>query len=172
MANESCKIALCPGSYDPVTLGHLNIIERSAGLFDKVIVVVLINPEKTYAFSAQERVDMLKAVTADMPNVEVTFYDGLVAQYAKARGACALIKGLRAVTDFEYEFQMSLINKKMNPELETVFINTDQRYMFLSSSAVREIARFGGDISDFVPHAVQDQIRQRLGTTQDREDAP
>lgn len=172
MADKGCKIALCPGSYDPVTLGHLNIIERSAGLFDKVIVVVLINPEKEYAFSAQERVDMLKAVTADLPNVEVAFYDGLVAQYAQARGACALIKGLRAVTDFEYEFQMSLINKKLNPDLETVFINTDQRYMFLSSSAVREIARFGGDISDFVPHAVQDKIRQRLGTTQDREDAP
>lgn len=170
MASESCKIALCPGSYDPVTLGHLNIIERSAGLFDKVIVVVLINPQKTYSFSAEERVEMLKAVTKGLPNVEVTHYDGLVAEYAKSRGACALIKGLRAVTDFEYEFQMSLINKKMNPDLETVFINTDQRYMFLSSSAVREVARFGGDISDFVPHVVQDQIWQRL-VQRDKEDA-
>ena len=171
MASEGCRIVLCPGSYDPVTLGHVNIIERTAGLFDKVIVVVLINPEKEYAFSAQERVDMLKAVTADLPNVEVAEYNGLVAQYAKARGACALIKGLRVVMDFEYEFQMSHINKKKNPEMETVIINADQRYMFLSSSAVREIARFSGDISDFVPHAVLDQIRQRLGTTQDREDA-
>lgn len=156
------RIALCPGSYDPATLGHLNIIERSAGLFDKVIVVVLINPQKTYAFSAEERVEMLQAITGKLPNVEVTHYNGLVAEYAKQRGACALIKGLRAVTDFEYEFQMALINTKLNPALETVFINTDVRYMYLSSSAVREVARFGGDISDFVPPALQKQIRERL----------
>ena len=163
MCNDmECRIALCPGSYDPLTLGHLNIIERGAGLFDKVIVVVLINPQKSYAFSAEERAEMLRKVTSHIPNVEVASYNGLVAEYARQRRACALIKGLRAVTDFEYEFQMALINKKLNADLETVFINSDQRYTFLSSSAVREVARFGGSISDFVPHQVQEQIRDRL----------
>ncbi len=152
------RIALCPGSYDPVTLGHLNIIERSAGLFDKVIVVVLINAQKSYAFSAGERVEMLREVTRTLPGVEVAHYDGLVAEYANMRGACALVKGLRAVTDFEYEFQMALINKKLNPALETVFMNTDQRFMYLSSSAVREVARYGGDISGFVPEALRIQV--------------
>ncbi len=156
------KIALCPGSYDPVTFGHLNIIERSAGLFDRVIVVVLINAQKAYAFNSRERVQMLREVTQGLPNVEVAHYDGLVAEYAQMRGACALVKGLRAVTDFEYEFQMALINKKLNPALETVFINTDQRYMYLSSSAVREVARYGGDISGFVPEALQQRIQGRL----------
>lgn len=156
------RIALCPGSYDPVTLGHLNIIERCTALFDKVVVVVLINPDKTYAFSPEERVEMLKACTKDMPKVEVARYSGLVAEYAKQRGACALVKGLRAVTDFEYEFQMGQINTRLNPKLETVFINTDMRYMYLSSSAVREVARFGGDIGGFVPKMLEKQIRQRL----------
>lgn len=156
------RIALCPGSYDPVTLGHLNIIKRAASLFDKVIVVTLINPDKTYSFSSGERVEMLQQVTAGMGNVEVDSYGGLVAEYAEKRGACALVKGLRAVTDFEYEFQMALINQKLNPDLETVFINTDMRFMYLSSSAVREVARFGGDISGFVPQELEQQIWNRL----------
>lgn len=156
------RIALCPGSYDPVTFGHLNIIRRCAGLFDKVIVVVLLNAEKSYAFSSEERVEMLTKVTGDLPNVEIDSYGGLVADYARQVGACALAKGLRAVTDFEYEFQMALINKKLNPELETVFITTDSQFMYLSSSAVREVARFGGDLTDFVPPQLAGTIRERL----------
>jgi pantetheine-phosphate adenylyltransferase len=157
------RIALCPGSYDPVTWGHVNIIRRCAGLFDKVIVVALINTEKQYAFSAGERVEMLEIVTAGLPNVEVDRYDGLVADYARKAGACALVKGLRAVTDFEYEFQMALINKKLMPELESVFITTDARFMYLSSSSVKEVARFGGSLSDFVPRELEPMILGRLG---------
>ncbi len=156
------RVALCPGSYDPVTLGHVNIVERSAALFDKVIVVVLVNSEKTYSFSTEEREAMLRAVTGHLPNVEVASYDGLVADYARLRGASALVKGLRAVTDFEYEFSMSLINKKLNPKLESVFITTDAQYMYLSSSMVKEVARYGGAIGDFVPAALEAQVRERL----------
>ncbi|MDL2293913.1 pantetheine-phosphate adenylyltransferase [Ruminococcaceae bacterium OttesenSCG-928-D13] len=163
------RIALCPGSYDPVTWGHLNIIQRCAGLFDKVIVVALVNSEKTYAFSSAERVEMLERVTADLDNVEVDQYGGLVAEYAREHGACALVKGLRAVTDFEYEFQMALINKKLMPDLESVFITTDARFMYLSSSAVKEVARFGGDLSDFVPMELERMILDRLGPKAKRE---
>ena len=155
------RIAICPGSYDPVTFGHLNVIKRSAVLFDKVIVAVMVNSEKTTMFTAEQRVKMLKEATADIPNVEIEESSGLVAEYAKQKGASALIKGLRAVTDFEYEFQMALINKKLNPGLETVFIATDMQFMFLSSSSVREIANFGGDLSDFVPLSVEKAIREK-----------
>ncbi len=156
------RIAICPGSYDPVTNGHLNIIERCSGLFDRVIVVALVNAKKTYAFSQEERVDMLRRVTAHLPNVEVDADSGLVAEYARKRGACALVKGLRAVTDFEYEFQMALINKKLNPGLETVFITTDAQFMYLSSSAVREIASYGQDLAGFVPPQLACEITKRL----------
>lgn len=156
------RIAICPGSYDPVTKGHVNIIERSAKLFDKVIVVVMVNVEKKASFNVEERVEMLKLVTRDIPNVEVEFHAGLVAKYAMEKGACALVKGLRAVTDFEYEFQMALINKKLNPQLETMFITTDAKFMYLSSSSAREVARFGGDLSDFVPPVIEKMIYKRL----------
>ena len=156
------RVAVCPGSYDPVTYGHINIIKRSARLFDKVIAVVMHNVEKKCAFTAEERLDMLRTVTRDIGNVEAASYDGLVAEFAREQGACALVKGLRAVTDFEYEFQMSLINKKLNPELETMFITTDIRFMFLSSSSVREIARYGGDLSEFVPREIEGKILSRL----------
>ncbi|MGD9559528.1 MAG: pantetheine-phosphate adenylyltransferase [Oscillospiraceae bacterium] len=156
------RIAICPGSYNPVTRGHLNIIERSAALFDKVIAVVSFNADKKYAFSAEERVQMLREVTGHLPNVEVDAYMGLVAEYARLKKASALVKGLRAVSDFEYEFQMALINKKLNPELETIFINTEMRFMYLSSSAVREIASFGGDLSAFIPPQIVAGIEERL----------
>lgn len=156
------RIAICPGSYDPVTYGHVNIIERACTLFDKVIVAVMINPDKQYSFNAEERSEMLHLVTGHLPNVEVDVNVGLVADYAREKDACALVKGLRAVSDFEYEFQMALTNKKLNPKLETVFINTAAQFMYLSSSTVREVARFGGDISDFVPPALEPMIRQRL----------
>ena len=167
------RIAICPGSYDPVTNGHINIIERSTRLFDKVIVVVLVNPNKQCDFSQKERVRMLKISLEGLPNIEVDCCDGLVAEYAKAKGATALVKGLRAMSDFEYEFQMALINKKLNPELETVFVTTDINNTFLSSSAVREVARFGGSLEGFVPKALERELYDRLampGTGKEKED--
>ncbi len=156
------RIAICPGSYDPVTNGHLNIIERCSGLFDKGIVVALLNAKKTYAFSQEERTNMLRRVTGHLPNVEVDTDNGLVAEYARKRGAHALVKGLRAVTDFEYEFQMALINKELNPALETVFITTDAKFMYLSSGAVREIASYGQNLAGFVPPQLEREITKRL----------
>jgi pantetheine-phosphate adenylyltransferase len=156
------RIAICPGSYDPPTYGHLNIVRRSAGLFDKVIVAVMVNPDKQNWFTPEERVEMLRAITADISNVEVEAHSGLVAEYAREKKACALVKGLRAVTDFEYEFQMALINKKLNEELETMFITTDAQFMYLSSSTVREIASFGGELTDFVPSQIETAIKVRM----------
>lgn len=156
------RIAICPGSYDPVTKGHVNIIERAAKLFDKVIVLVMVNPAKQNIFSQQERVDMIRMVTGGLPGVEVDAFSGLVADYARDKGAHTLVKGLRAVSDFEYEFQMAMINKKLNPELETIFITTDANYMYLSSSAVRQIAMFDGPISDFVPPEIEQPVLKRL----------
>ena len=150
------KIAICPGSFDPVTKGHVDILERSSKLFDKVIAVVLVNPTKTPTFTTEERVDLIKRVTTHIPNLEVDSYTGLVADYAQLKNAHTLIKGLRAVTDFEYEFQQALINKKLNPELETLFMVTNQENMYLSSTLVRQIAEFGGDIDMFVPVQIKD----------------
>ncbi|MGN0453326.1 MAG: pantetheine-phosphate adenylyltransferase [Ruminococcus sp.] len=156
------KIAICPGSFDPVTLGHLDIIERASGLFDRVIVAVLCNAEKHPSFTVEERMELLKETTGKFPNVEVDSFDGLLVDYAKKKGAVAVVKGLRAVSDFEYEFQMSMINKKLYPELETVYLNTSQDYMYLSSSVIKQIASFGGDISNFVPELISDKIVDRL----------
>lgn len=156
------RIAICPGSFDPVTLGHLDIIRRAAPLFDQVIVAVTVNPNKTPTFSPEERLDFLRRCTRDIPNVVVDRCDGLLADYARSKGACALLKGLRAVTDFEYEFQMALINKKLNPELETMFMTTSSAYMYLSSSAVRQVAGYGGDISEFVPAQILQDVMGRF----------
>ncbi len=156
------KIAICPGSFDPVTLGHLDIITRASGLFDKVIVAVLCNTSKNPSFTVEERMDFLRQVTAGFDNVEIDSFNGLLVDYAKEKGAVAVVKGLRAVSDFEYEFQMSMINKKLYPEVETVYLNTSQDYMYLSSSVVKQIASFGGDISNFVPEIIHDKIVDRL----------
>ncbi len=156
------KIAICPGSFDPVTKGHVDILERSSKLFDKVIAVVLVNPTKTPTFTTEERVDLIKRVTTHIPNLEVDSYTGLVADYAQLKNAHTLIKGLRAVTDFEYEFQQALINKKLNPELETLFMVTNQEYMYLSSTLVRQIAEFGGDIDMFVPEQIKDILKEKM----------
>ena len=153
--------AICPGSFDPVTLGHLDIIRRAASMFDKVIVAVMGNYSKTPCFTAQERVEFLKRAI-DLPNVEVDAFDGLLADYAKIKKAKALVKGLRAVSDFEYEFQMALANKRLNPDLETVFLTTTAENRFLSSSVVRRISVYGGDISEFVPSCIIDDINKRL----------
>ena len=156
------RTVIYPGSFDPVTLGHLQVIRRAAKMFDKVIVAVLINSSKTPTFSVDERMDLLRQVTADLDNVEIAGFDGLLAEYARERGVNAIVKGLRAVSDFEYEFQMAIANKKLNPDLETIFITADSDMMYLSSSMVREIGSMGGDISDFVPAEIHEKIKNRI----------
>lgn len=156
------KIAICPGSFDPITKGHVDIIERTCKLFDKVYAVVMVNPTKVPTFSTEERMELIKACTKHLDNVEVECYAGLIADYAKQKGACTLVKGLRAVTDFEYEFQQALTNKKLNPNLETLFMVTNQEYMYLSSTIVRQIANFGGDISQFVPEEIKDKLIEKM----------
>ncbi len=154
--------AVCPGSFDPVTLGHIDIIKRASATFDKVIVAVMTNTAKTPSFTAQERVEMLRLATKGIDNLEVDVYDGLLAEYVKQKGATAIVKGLRAVSDFEYEFQQALTNKKLNPHAETVFFTTSAENMYLSSSIVKSIASMNGDISDFVPACIHDVIKKRL----------
>ena len=157
------KIAVCPGSFDPITNGHLEIIRRASRMFDKVIVVVMSNYfKKTGAFTPEERVDLIKRATCDIPNVEVELSYGLLADYAREKKAIAIVKGLRAVSDFDTEFQQALANKKLNPEVETVFLTASGENMYLSSSVVKQICGFGGDISEFVPPAIRDDIEKRL----------
>ena len=156
------KIAICPGSFDPITKGHVDIIERTSKLFDKVYAVVMVNPSKTPTFTTEERVDMIKKCTAHLENVEAESFEGLIADYAKQKNASTLVKGLRAVTDFEYEFQQALTNKKLNPNLETLFMVTNQEYMYLSSTIVRQIAEFGGDIEQFIPHEIKDELIRKM----------
>ena len=158
------KIAICPGSFDPVTFGHLDIINRARKIFDHLIVAVLVNPNKHTSFTVEERINMLKRATADMPNIEIVGFEGLLADYAKIRNATAIVKGLWALSDFEYEFQMALTNKKLNPNLETLFLTTRAENMYLSSSIVKQVASFDGDISNFVPECILDDITQRLYT--------
>ena len=157
------RIAVCPGSFDPVTLGHLDIITRASRLFDKVIVLISRNAGKSQpSFTATERMLMIEAVTQDLDNVVIDILDGLLADYVESVGAIAIVKGLRAVSDFEYEFQMALVNKKLYAGAETVFLTTAAENMYLSSSVVKQIAYFGGDISHFVPEQILDDIKQRL----------
>ena len=156
------NIAVCPGSFDPVTRGHLDIIHRAAAMFDKLIVVVMSNPSKKCSFTPEERVALIKKSLHGLDNVEVDCYDGLLAEYAAKCGACAIIKGLRAMSDFEYEFQMALTNKKLNPDVETLFLTTSAENMYLSSSMVRQIAGMGGDVSEFVSSEILEDIKTRL----------
>ena len=156
------NIGFYAGSFDPFTNGHLHIIKIASKMFDKVIVAVLVNPSKQPSFSIRERIDLLREATQDIQGIEIVSFDGLLATYAKEKKAVAIVKGLRAVSDFEYEFQMALTNKKLNPELETIFLTTNSQYMYLSSSMVKQVASFGGDISDFVPACLYDKIYNRL----------
>ncbi len=158
----SGSTAICPGSFDPVTVGHLDIIRRASSMFDKVIVVVMNNTAKHPLFSADERVEMLKKTTSSLENVDIDSYDGLLAEYAKLKNAKAIVKGLRAVSDFEYEFQMALTNKKLNPDVDTVFLTARAENMFLSSSIVKQIGSMGGDIGGFVPDEIRDTVLLRL----------
>ena len=156
------KTVICPGSFDPVTLGHLDIITRAAGMFSKVVVAVLVNSSKTHTFSTEERIELLTEAVSALPNVEIVSFEGLLAEYCKTCGIDTIVKGLRAVSDFEYEFQMAIANKKLNPKLETIFLTADADSTFLSSSMVREIGSMGGDISNFVPACVHDRIIKKL----------
>ncbi len=156
------RIAICPGSFDCITLGHLDIIARAAAMFDEIIVVAMNNQDKKYTFTSKERIDMIKKSTAGIKNVTVDLYDGLLADYAAKKHASAIIKGLRAMSDFEYEFQMALANKKLNPQVETLFLTTSTENMYLSSSMVKQIAVMGGDVSDFVPPVILDDILKKL----------
>ena len=163
------RIAVCPGSFDPVTLGHVDIISRAAALFDRVIVLVSKNVDKNPVFSAEERVELIKKSVSDLKNVEVESFDGLLAEYVKDKKACAIVKGIRAMTDFENEFQMALVNRKLYGDAETVFLVARSENMYLSSSVVRQIASFGGDISSFVPDEIAETIMQRLHKKQEAE---
>ena len=154
------KKAIYPGSFDPVTLGHLDIIKRSAALVDHLIVGVLNNNTKTPLFSVDERVNMLKEVTKDIPNVEVLSFSGLV-DFARQHKVQTIIRGLRAVTDFEYELAMSQTNRVAAPDIDTIFLNTSLKYAYLSSSIVKEMAMYGGDISKFVPACIIETVRER-----------
>ena len=155
-------LAVCPGSFDPVTVGHLDIIRRAAAMYPRLIVVVMINAAKAPSFSPEERVDMLQQVMSDLPNVIVDVYDGLLADYMRQKQANVIIKGLRAMSDFEYEFQQALINKRLYGAAETSFLITSADNMYLSSSLVRTIASMGGDIGEFVPAVIAPKIQEKL----------
>ncbi len=157
------RIAVCPGSFDPVTNGHLDIVSRGAKIFDKVIVAVLTNSKKQPLFTVEERLALLREVTRDLPNVEVDSFNGLLIDYMRAKGAKVLIKGLRAISDFEYEMQMAAINKKLDNDVETFFMMTNSQYSFLSSSIVKELAAYQASVSDLVPPPVERALRAKLG---------
>ena len=156
------KIAIYPGSFDPVTSGHLNIIRRAAGIFDKLIVCVMVNAGKNPMFTLEERVELIRRITRDLPNVEVDCSDELLANYARRVGSCVIVKGLRATSDFENEFQMALINHKINPELDTMFLPAESQYMYLSSSTVKELGSYGVDLSDFLPQEIIPDFQKRI----------
>ena len=163
------RIAIYPGSFDPVTLGHLDIIRRASGLFDRLIVAVMHNQNKKPMFSVEERMEMLRRTTADLPNVEIESFGGLLADYAKRVGACVVVKGLRAVSDFEQEVQMAVINRKLNPKLETMFLASSEKYTYLSSTIVKEMARYGANLADFVPREIVNDVNQRMGQMERKE---
>lgn len=157
--------AIYPGSFDPVTLGHLDIIKRSAEMFDELIVGVLNNTSKTPLFSLEERVNMLRSVVSDMPNVRVAGFEGLLVDFAHQNDVKVIVRGLRAVTDFEYELQIAQSNRKVAPDIDTVFLVTNIEYSYLSSSIVKEYAGFGMDVRDFVPEKLWDVIRDKFDGT-------
>ena len=158
------KFAIYPGSFDTITRGHLNLIQRAANIFDKLIVCVMVNAGKHPMFSQEERVDLIRRVTQDLANVEVDSSCELLAEYAKRKGGCVIVKGLRAGSDFENEFQMALINRKINPNLDTMFLTAEHQYMSLSSSTVKELAYYDVDLSDFLPEQIIPDLKKRVAT--------
>lgn len=155
------KIAICPGSFDPITFGHLDIIQRGANVFDEVYVVIVNNSAKNSLFTVDERLELITEATAHMPNVKVDFYQGLTVDYAESVSANAIIRGLRATSDFEYEMQGTSMNRFLNNKIESFFIMTKNQYSFLSSSIVKEVAKYGGDISELVPSVVQKALAKK-----------
>lgn len=160
------KIAIYPGSFDPVTSGHLNIIRRAATIFDKLIVCVMVNAGKKPMFTQEERVELIRRVTSDIPNVEVDCSSELLAEYARKKGGCVIVKGLRAGSDFENEFQMAMINHKINPDLDTMFLTAEHQYMYMSSSMVKELGHYGVDLSDFLPEQIIPDFEERIKQNQ------
>ncbi len=156
------KLVIYPGTFDPITFGHLDVIQRASELFDTVIVAVLENAAKKPLFTEEERVEMIKNSIQGMKNVEVDVFDGLLVEYAKQKGAIAIIRGLRAVSDFEYEFQMALMNRKISNGITTVFLMPHEKYTYLNSSIVRELARLKVSVSDFVPPFVQEKLKEKF----------
>ena len=156
------KIAIYPGSFDPVTSGHLNIIRRAAKIFDRLVVCVMVNGGKNPMFSLEERVDLIRRVTHDLPNVEVDSSNELLAEYARRKGGSVLVKGLRAGSDFEYEFQMALINRSINPDLDTMFLTAEHQYMYMSSSTVKELGKYAVDLTDFLPQEIIPDFLARI----------
>ena len=157
------QTAIVPGSFDPITLGHLDIINRAARLFDRVVVCVVANANKKTMFTLEERQEHIRKVTAHLPNVEVDTWYGLLVDYADKYERPVVVRGLRAVSDFEYEFMMALTNKKLNQRVETVFLASDESYTYLSSSGVKEIAHFGGDVKQFLPEVIYDELMKKIG---------
>ena len=158
------KIAIYPGSFDPVTSGHLNIIRRAATIFDRLIVCVMVNAGKSPMFTLEEREALIRRVTSDIPNVEVDHSSEFLADYARKKGSCVIVKGLRAGSDFENEFQMALINHKINPNLDTMFLTAESQYMYLSSSTVKELGAYDVDLSDFLPEQIIPDFKARILT--------
>jgi pantetheine-phosphate adenylyltransferase len=159
------RVAIYPGSFDPVTNGHMDLLERGLKLFDKIIVAILLNPGKTPLFTLEERIEMLTVSLEKFNNgVEIDSFNGLLVDYAMSRGAQGILRGLRATSDFEYEFQMALMNRKLSRQVETVFLMTGFRWIFTSSSIIKQAAQFGGDISDMVPAPVQKKLQEKFGT--------
>jgi pantetheine-phosphate adenylyltransferase len=156
------RIAVCPGSFDPITLGHLDIIKRGARVFDEVIVVVLNNSAKNSLFTLDERKDLITEATSEIPNVRVDSFSGLLMDYAKKINASAILRGLRAVSDFEYEMQITAMNKKLVDEIDTFFVMTNNQYSFLSSSIVKEVAKYGGNVKDLVPDCVNSALTEKF----------
>lgn len=156
------KAAIYPGSFDPVTKGHLNIIERASKIFDHLIVCVMVNKSKTPTFTRDERVEMIRRVTRHLPNVEVEAFDGLLADYAKCKKSCVIVKGLRAGSDFENEFQMALINRMLTPGLDTMFLTAEHQYMYMSSSVVKELGYHEADLTKFLPEDIIPEFKQRI----------
>ena len=156
------KIAVVPGSFDPITMGHLDIIKRASKIFDEVKVVVMNNSSKNPLFSVEERVKLIAEVTSSIPNVEVDTFGGLLIDYSKEVGANSIVRGLRAVSDFEYEMQITSMNRFLNEDIETLFMISNNQYSFLSSSIVKEVAKYGGNISGLVPQAVEDALKQKF----------
>ena len=163
------KTAIYPGSFDPITLGHLNIIKRAAVCFDKLFVCVMVNSEKVNRglFTPEERVELIRRVVAKLPNVEADCSSTLIAEYARQKRACTLVKGLRAVSDYENELQMALINRKLNPRLETMFLPSSAKYTYVSSSMVKEMARYGAELSDFVPREIIGDVQRKMDSRRD-----